>query len=40
MGECQGADWKNVATHTRFTNNPDKNIVGFRSGDLKRPEML
>jgi hypothetical protein len=40
MGECRGADWKNVATHTRFTNNPDKNIVGFWPGGLKWLEML
>jgi hypothetical protein len=40
MGECRGPDWKNVATHTRFTSNPDKNIAGFWPGGLKRLEML
>jgi hypothetical protein len=40
MGECRGADWKNVATHARFTSNPDENIAGFRPGGLKRLEML
>jgi hypothetical protein len=40
MGERRGADWKNVATHARFTSNPDENIAGFLPGGLKRLEML
>jgi hypothetical protein len=40
MGECRGADWKNIATHARFTSNPDENSVGFRPMGLKRLEML
>jgi hypothetical protein len=40
MGECRGADWKNLATHALFTSNPDETIAGFRPGGLKRLEML
>jgi hypothetical protein len=40
MGECQGADWENIATHARFTSNPNENIAGFQPGGLKRLEML
>jgi hypothetical protein len=40
MGECRGAVWENIATHARFTFNPDENIAGFRPGGLKRLEML
>jgi hypothetical protein len=40
MGKCRGADWKNIATHARFTSNPDEIIAGFRPGGLKRLEML
>jgi hypothetical protein len=40
MGERRGADWKNDATHARFTSNPNENIAGFRPGGLKRLEML
>jgi hypothetical protein len=40
MVERRGADWKNYATHARFTSNPGKNIAGFRPRGLKRLEML
>jgi hypothetical protein len=40
MGERRGANWKNDATHARFTPNPDENNAGFRPGGLKRLEML
>jgi hypothetical protein len=40
MGECRGPDWKNVATHARFTSNLDENFAGFRPGGLKQLEML
>jgi hypothetical protein len=32
MAERWGPDWKNYATHIRFTFNPDKNIAGFWPG--------
>jgi hypothetical protein len=40
MVECRGDDWKNYATHARFTSNPGKNIARFWPGGLKRLEML
>jgi hypothetical protein len=40
MVERRGADWKNDATHIRFTFNSDKNIAGFQPGGLKLLEML
>jgi hypothetical protein len=40
MVERRGADWKNYATHTRFTSNPNENITEFRFRGLKRLEML
>jgi hypothetical protein len=40
MVERRGDDWKNYATHARFTSNPGENIAGFRPGGLKRLEML
>jgi hypothetical protein len=32
MVERLGADWKNYATHTRFTFNPGENIARFWPG--------
>jgi hypothetical protein len=40
MGEYRGANWKNIATHTYFTFNPDENIAGYRPEGIKRLEML
>jgi hypothetical protein len=40
MVEHRGADWKNYATHARFTSNPGENIARFQPGGLKRLEML
>jgi hypothetical protein len=40
MGECRGADWETIATHAHFISNPDENSAEFRSGGLKRLEML
>jgi hypothetical protein len=40
MDESWDADWENIATHARFTSNPDKNITVFRPEGLKRLEML
>jgi hypothetical protein len=40
MGECWGADWENVATHALITSNPVFVSSRFRSGGLKRLEML
>jgi hypothetical protein len=40
MVERRGANWKNDATHTRFTFNPNENIAYFLPGGLKRLEML
>jgi hypothetical protein len=40
MVERRGDDWKNYATHARFTFNPDKNIAGFQLEGLKRLENI
>jgi hypothetical protein len=40
MGECRGSDWETIATHARFTSNPDENSVGFWPEGLQRLEML
>jgi hypothetical protein len=40
MGECWGADWETIATHTRFISNLDENSARFWLGGLKRLEML
>jgi hypothetical protein len=39
MGECRGPDWKNVATHARFTSNQYEKTPDFGPGP-QRLEML